>query len=301
MEIKKTRIIFFCVIGILISAFIVGSFLDYQINDALFHHRDTFGLVVSVIGTTPGYGVFAFLGGGFLSLFFKKEEYKTPIRLLFLLGCLACLGSSTFFAGREFFGPNGFDFVVSQQACGFLISLPVMCGITYLGYLFIRKCENKYLWIILLILVAAFAIALTGGVTLFKEIFHRPRFRAIMNYGLEYHPWYKRCANYDEIAKALHIAKEEFKSFPSGHAASAMGLPMLMLFLPIFNKKFNKYLLPAFGASLAFALLVMFVRLYVGAHFLSDVAMGALLTTVFFYVTFEVMNHVKQLNVSISE
>ena len=122
---KKMRLYLFITLGAFLALFIVGTFLDYQINEALFSDKNTFGLIVSVIGTTPGYGMFAIIGGGFLSLFFKKEEYKKGIRIVFLIATLVCIGVPTYFAGREFFGPNGF-YWVAKSFWGYFISLPVM-------------------------------------------------------------------------------------------------------------------------------------------------------------------------------
>ena len=112
---KQMRLYLYITLGVFLSLFIVGTFLDYRINNALFSNNNTFGLIVSVIGTTPGYGMFAIIGGGFLSLFFKKSEYKTWMRVFFLIACLGCLGASTYFAGREFFGANGFYWVIEDR------------------------------------------------------------------------------------------------------------------------------------------------------------------------------------------
>ncbi len=297
--VKRTRFILYGALIVFACLFMVGTFLDEQINDALFHDKNTFGLIVSVIGTTPGYGVFSILGGGLLALGLRKD-YKTWMRVLLIVGSAVCLGLSTYFAGREFFGPNGFYWVASRF-WGYFIAFPAMCGLTYLGYVIFKGNDYKYLWIVILILIAAFAIALTAGVSLFKVIFHRPRFRAVMGSALDYYPWYERCGNYKELMEINGLAEEEFKSFPSGHAASSIGFPLFALFLPLFSKKYAKWSLPAFGCGLAFALLVMFSRLFVGAHYLSDVSMGSMITLVFFIVAFEVIFNNKKLNVSLSD
>jgi membrane-associated phospholipid phosphatase len=270
--------------------------VDFQINQGLFSQNNTFGLIISVIGTTPGYGMFAIIGGGFLTLFFKKNEYKTWMRVFFLVATLACLGSSTYFAGREFFGPNGF-YWVAKRFWGYFIAFPVMALLTYVGYLLMRNVDNKNLWIILLVVLAAFVLALTGGVTLFKVIFHRPRYRALYGTTVPYCAWYERCADYKSWMAVWHLSSEEFKSFPSGHAAAAMGVPMIALFLPYIDEKYRKYRLPVFAGGLVFALLVMFCRMLVGAHYLSDVSMGSILVVICMIVAFEVLRILKKLKV----
>ena len=295
---KQMRFYLYITLGAFLALFILGTFLDYQINSNLFSSNNTFGLIISVIGTTPGYGMFAIIGGGFLTLFFKKEEYKTWMRVLFLLACLACLGSSTYFAGREYFGANGF-YWVAKKFWGYFIAFPVMVGLTYFGYRLMRKVDNKNLWIILLVVLAAFVLALTGGVTLFKVIFHRPRYRAVAGYypDIPYLPWYTRCSNYQGLMKTFGVESEEFKSFPSGHAAASMGVPMIALFLPFIDEKYRKYRLPVFIGGLAFSLLVMFSRMLVGAHYLSDVSMGSMLVTICMIVALEVLKGMKKLTI----
>ena len=292
---KQIRLYLYITLGAFLALFIVGTFLDLQINQALFSDKNTFGLIVSVIGTTPGYGMFAIIGGGFLSLFFKKEEYKTWMRVLFLIATLGCLGASTYFAGREFFGPNGF-YWVAKSFWGYFISLPVMVCFTYFGYVLTRKVDNKNLWIILLVALVAFAFALTAGVTLFKSIFHRPRFRAIDGTLIPYYPWYERCVNYKGYMETYGLTSEEFKSFPSGHAAASMGVPLIAVFLPLIDEKYRKYRLPIFIGGLVFSLLVMFSRMLVGAHFLSDVSMGAMIVTICMIIGVEVLRGIKKIN-----
>ena len=292
---KQIRLYLFITLGAFLALFIVGTFLDLQLSKAIFSDKNTFGLVISVIGTTPGYGMFAIIGGGFLSLFLKKEEYKTRIRVLFCIATLGCLGASTYFAGREFFGPNGF-YWVAKSFWGYFISLPVMVGFTYLGYRLMRNVENKYLWILLIVLLVAFAFALTGGVTLFKVIFHRPRFRAIDGTMIPYYAWYERCADYKGYMTTFGLASEEFKSFPSGHAGASMGVPLIAVFLPLIDERYKKYRLPLFIGGLLFSLLVMFARILVGAHFLSDVAMGAMLVAICMVIGAEVLRSLKKFN-----
>lgn len=284
---KRMRIYLYAALSAFLVLFIVGTFCDYQISKNLFSDNNTFGLIVSVIGTTPGYGMFAIIGGGFLAFGLRKNDYNKWLRVLFFAFSAICLGASTYFAGREFFGPNGF-YWVTQQFWGYFIALPCMVACTYLGYRLMRNCQNKNLWILLLILTAAFAIALTGGVTLLKVIFNRPRYRFCVHNDVRFYPWYEICK--------LGLRGEEFKSFPSGHAAAVMGLPLMVLFLPLVDEKYTKLRLPIFVGGLVFALLVMFSRMLVGAHYLSDVSMGAILVIIMMIIGLEIARVFKKFN-----
>ena len=58
------------------------------------------------------------------------------------------------------------------------------------------------------------------------------------------------------------------------------------IFLPLVNSKYEKIQIPLFYAGLAWCLLVSFTRILVGAHFLSDVSMGGLITTIFALIAY---------------
>lgn len=295
---KKTYLPIYIAFAVVICGFIIGSFFDYQINDALFHDRDTFGLVVSTIGTTPGYGVMAFLGGGCLFLGLKNKVPHKAVRIvMYFLGAVA-YGLSIYFSGKEFFGPNGFDYLGIQEFWGFFIVFPVQTGIAFLGYKMTSTTENDKLWLIYIVMLLAILISLVAGVTLIKAIFHRPRFRTLSTTpGIDFYNWWEPCKNYKELMATYNIISEEFKSFPSGHAGTCSVGIMATLFLPYINKKYMKASLIAFCLGAAWLLLVAFSRMYVGAHFLSDVSMGSLLGVLCFFIAMMVIDNVKYFGV----
>ena len=298
---KKIRIHIYIALVVSLLLFILVSFLDLNISQAIFHRDDSFGLMVSVIGTIPGYGMFAVLGGG-LFVHYLNKEYKTLYRVIFLIGAIAALGLATFFSGREFFGPNGFTNTAPEWV-GYFISLPIMSGLGYFGYHLFKNSKREYLWLLILILFIALFIALVVGVTALKSIFHRPRYRAIEYYDAHYlgqdpkiffHNWWEPCKEYKTlIASYDYLIKEEFKSFPSGHAGASSCFMMVVAFLPMLDKKYEKNTVYYFYGGFAWVLLVCFSRILVGAHFLSDVSMGMLITFVVLLITNEVVIHLK--------
>ena len=83
--------------------------------------------------------------------------------------------------------------------------------------------------------------------------------------------------------------KEEFKSFPSGHSCAVMCGLILGTTIPLMNKKWMKYQTLFFYIAFGWGLIVMFSRMLVGAHYLTDTCMGSLLAVVFFYIGNEVV------------
>ena len=289
---KKMRLHIYILLGIFLVGFIVGSFVDLSLSQAIFSRDNPFGLTISAIGTIPGYMILAVLGGGFFAIGLHKD-YKTIYKVILYIVAVACVGVAIFFTGREFFGENGFK-DAAPKWIGYLITTPIAGGCGYLGYLMSKKSNTPYLWLIFAILAFFIFMSLVPGVTLLKAIFHRPRYRTVSTLeaslaGLEFHPWYQRCGDYKSYMSLLKVTSEEFKSFPSGHAGASAVFVLGVSVLPLINKKYEKLQLPLFYAGFAWVLFVSFTRILVGAHYLSDVSMGGLLTTIFMLINNEVL------------
>lgn len=283
---KKLRLHLYIILGFFVITFVLGTFLDEQISEAIFSRDNAFGLFVSSIGTLPGYLLFSFIGGGFLSIALKKQ-YKIGYNVVFIVLCVACFGLNIFFAGREFFGANGF-YNPSIKWVGYIIVVPFASGMTYLGYYLFNKTDRKGIWIILLISAFFIFMALVPGVTLLKSVFHRPRYRSLTLYeAIDFHNWYQPCKNYKDLMSITGLTSEEFKSFPSGHAGGSALTIMFALLVPYFVKGQEKIQLPLLYGSFVWVILVSFSRILVGAHFLSDVSMGAILTILMIVCTNE--------------
>ena len=124
----------------------------------------------------------------------------------------------------------------------------------------------------------ALAIALSSiAVTLLKEPFGRPRFRA-MNYAGDfsyYSRWYVINHQPDkEWMKEFFSSTDACKSFPSGHTQSAAMIFCIVMLKDMFawtSKKKNALL---WIVSIVWTGAVALSRIMVGAHFFSDVLVG---------------------------
>ena len=285
---KKMRLHIYIMLGIFIIGFVLGTFIDQSLSQAIFSRDNGFGLTMSAIGTIPGYMIFAVLAGGFLALAMHKD-YKTVYKVFLYIATVGLLFASILFTGREFFGENGFTGAAPKWV-GYIITAPLAAGCGYFGYVITRKSNTPYLWLIFVIAAIFVFLALVPGVTMLKSIFHRPRYRTLTLYeAIEFHPWYQKCSNYKDLMAMYNVSKEEFKSFPSGHAGASAVFVLGVSILPLLDKKYEKIQLPLFYGGLAWVLLVSFTRILVGAHFLSDVSMGAILTSIFMLANNEVL------------
>ena len=300
---KKIRLPLFIFLGLLIALFIVGSFLDLQINEALFSKNNPVGVFASAVGTLPGYGLLAFLGGVFFWCGFHGHSFNIPARVIFYVIAIAAFVCGVFFSGREFFSQNGYYELNSIFAVGFIIALPFMSFFGFAGYYMSNKLDNDNIWLFAAVIAVAVFMSLVPGVTLLKSIFHRPRYRLICEYEqIGYYNWWERCSSYKDWIKIgeqtgnLDLSKENFKSFPSGHAGATMVFVFFAAFIPAFGKKYDKWQLPLMIIGFAYCLLICFTRMLVGAHYLSDVSMGAILTCFFIIIANEVFIRNKRLS-----
>lgn len=287
----KKRFHFYIIGGILLIGLLLGSFFDFQINQAIFNKTNVFGLIVSSFGMIPGYGCLSLLGGALFYITLRNNDFKKWLKAILFVFSAAMFGISIYFLGKDVFSVNGFE-NKKLYWLGFVIMGVIMCGVFFLGTKLGKMNENPNMWIIILILAAAIFMALVPGVTLLKSIMHRPRYRVAIYEGyVGFHDWWKPCKEYKDIIASSNgvLTKEEFKSFPSGHAGASMVSLITLSTLPLFNKKWMKYQVMLFYIAFGWALVVMFSRLLVGAHFLSDVSIGALLTVVFYYIANEII------------
>ena len=280
--------------AVFLGLFIAGSFVDLDVSRNIFIKDHGFGIAVAALSMNVGYAVMAIMGGivCFHSLKIAKVSWE---RILTGLFALALFGCSVYFDGKEFFGENGW-YGVAPEWVGYIIALPIMGGCSYLGYYLGKKANNPRLIFLLIIGAVFIGLSLIVGTTIVKNIFHRPRYRILVHDGyVGFHAWWERCTNYKEIIDSTGILKEEFKSFPSGHT-SVCALPMLfIIILPFILNKEVKFEILYFYIALIYALFVAYTRVVVGAHFMSDVGMGGLLTTTCLYIYYEIILHKPEL------
>ena len=276
----KNRLHFAIVGGLLVVGIILGSIFDLQINQALFSNRNAFGIGVSMFGMIPGYAFLSFFGGTFFYLIYKGE-FPKPWKIVLCLLSFVALGAAAWFTSKEFFSVNGANLPgIGYTILALAISVVIHGGIYVLGLFLGKRINGKYAWVGILILMLAVLVALVPGVTLFKNILHRPRYRTIQLGidGIAFHNWWEPFPEYQNFISS--VPKEEFKSFPSGHSACAMVVSMLLMWLPLVNDKLVKHQTLLFYLGVGYAAFVAFTRMLVGAHFLTDVCFGMLITLI---------------------
>ena len=290
--IKKRH--FYIVIGILLAGFIVGSFLDLQINQALYSQGNMFGVIMAAFGTYPCYAGLSFTAGGLLITSLKKKDLHIVLRIISWFLVALGYGLSVYLGSKDVPSVNGFDnkqLLLPTMA----INVFIFGGFGALGFLVCKKGDMNTLWIALMVMAVVFIVALIPTSYLIKLVIHRPRYRFVVNSGtVGFCNWWETCKDYKNYINGdleLYghvITKEEFKSFPSGHSGSAAIMMMVLPYLSMFFKKLKGKETMMFYIGFAWTLLMMFSRMLVGAHFLTDTCMGALIVVVVVYIGHEI-------------
>ena len=137
--------------------------------------------------------------------------------------------------------------------------------------------------VIMVIVVMLVSFAL---VEIVKSIMARPRPRTLFaGYeGLEFCPWYSKFSGAQGFMDTFGIGKDGFKSFPSGHSLQAAAFLTAFYGLSLVYPSLRSKLGVALGVEVVYAVVVMACRMILGAHFLSDVSMGAFISVVSFLV-----------------
>ena len=286
--IKKRH--FLIVIGVLLAGFIVGSFLDLQINQAIFSKDNTFGLIMASFAVYPCYAGLAFISGGLFATGLKRKDLHIALKILtFFLSALA-YAMAVYLCGGEWPSSNGFN---DEKLAPFSYGLAalIFAGVFFLAYKVCAKGDLPKLWMALMVMAVIFVIALLPTGFVVKLILHRPRYRVCVREGItDFYNWWQTCKEYKEIiarkitVDGFLIDKEEFKSFPSGHTGTAAIMMMFLPYSSIFFKRMKGKEVVMFYTGFVWMLLMMYSRMRVGAHYLTDTCMGGLVIMVVYFV-----------------
>jgi membrane-associated phospholipid phosphatase len=165
------------------------------------------------------------------------------------------------------------------------IGIIILLLSVYGGYLFSRKSNNKDL-LSKAVFISVISIITMVVAMAIKEVMARPRYIFVLEMND-----YKFFINWWENGHALKnsvgvsVISEYFKSFPSGHSAYSMFAIFLFPFLAKYNKTSQKNELILFICGIIWWILTAYSRITNGAHYLTDVCFGGLITLISYLIT----------------
>lgn len=250
---------------ILLVMLAVGSFADYPISLALYHPDNPFGKLLAGFGEYPA--ALGFSAAGAMLLSAHNRQRRLAGMLQMIAGCWFILSGGAMAAAL----PTGYlDIPVWLAAL-----IGVGCtGLTVWGVLLLCRDADRgiVLRVAAVFLLVIFADILV--VNLVKIPWGRARMRLVASDARAYFmPWWQPGTELRDTLVAAGIAAEEFKSFPSGHSANSSSL-MLLSLLPVLRPQWKHRQAVLFCVGFGWALAVAVSRIVMGAHYLSDTAVG---------------------------
>ncbi|MEA4875388.1 MAG: phosphatase PAP2 family protein [Anaerorhabdus sp.] len=235
---------------------LVATFFDLKISMLVYNPNSLFGQILEACGEFPAsmIAMFSSVGLWYTSPNHKKWFVTIGYGVLTILfGFMSAMLPSHYF---------NWNIVVT-----------IVLTICYIGlsYYLCTKIKNEYLilfrkaCIIGLLMFVLQILTVTG----LKMLWGRERYRNMFPNLELFTPWF--------LPQGL-TSNNEFMSFPSGHSANAAMLIWLTL-VPSFTS-FNKKLWTII--PIIWIVVVPFSRIIMGAHFLSDVTFGVIITLVYF-------------------
>ncbi len=266
----------FIVYPLLLALFVLLTFYDLPITQALYDKQSVFGIVFEFLGEQP-FQFFTVVGA---MLMFRLRD-KSRLWKNILFGVLFAI-LAVFFAGY-----GGGQFFSYAKALGwgelywaFFLILFVYLGLAVLLVYRLKIDDPKAMFrygLCVVLLYVFIWLAMTG----IKTIWQRPRWRYLVTTSdpiAGYHSFYEPSPSWP--FRSTHA------SFPSGHTMNAVGALVIPAFLILIGKVNNRDAFLLRLGVYSWSLLTAISRIIVGAHFASDVTMGYLLGFLLYDLTF---------------
>ena len=249
---KKEIIIFYVCSA---AALIAASFADLQIDIFLNNPKNFIAVWFEKTGEMPSSLLITIA-----MAFIMKCANPKWMKIVASIGCVAAGGYFGSWFGGRLFTDNEYQGVFSIIfGAGFALTV-----IFVMHFITISDEIRKPLLVIAFVGLGAGALG-TGLVSLMKGLWGRIRFRSMVAPYEDFTPWFKING-----FNGNH-------SFPSGHTAGA-GVSYQLMLLPLISKKCREHKTALFLTAFIFTGVVAFTRLVMGAHYLSDVAVGGMIS-----------------------
>lgn len=239
-----------CFYVLMAAALVIAAFYDLALDIRLNNPQNLFALWLQNTGEFPSRLICPLAGT--VLFYAAANRWEQAAGFLLALGGSAYLG---YYFGKYFF--------LAENRMLFSLLWGIGFGVVTLltGSIIPRECMKKLraaAWVG--VIVMSVQLLCVEGV---KYLWGRVRFRDLVAAG-----------NYDAFTSwLLPNGVNGNKSFPSGHTAGA-GMSYLMMLLPICSDRFRQKEKLCFLLPFVYTSLVALSRLIVGAHYLSDVAVG---------------------------
>lgn len=266
----KSNIIIFYTAAVI--SLITAVFVDLKLDILLNNPENSFAIWFRNTGEMPNYLICP-LAGCVLFHLCKNKILKT-VGLLVNLGGSAYLG---YYICKYFFIDDN-----NKVPFGIVFGLGIGLIILLAGKYITIPEKYKYPLIIIAIAGIVVLAAEISVIQAVKVLWGRVRFRDLIAAG-----------SYDAFTAWYHPnGINGNMSFPSGHTAGA-GTSYLMMLLPFASDKYRQRKNLCFIIPFVYTSIVAFTRLVMGAHYLSDVTMGGIISFSLVLIAIRIIETVK--------
>lgn len=303
---KKNKKLYFYLINVIIFFvfLFIASFLDLEISQVFaslkpleYYTTNPLAIIIEIFGESI---MFVMLGLGFSILYFaSKKLLRTKWKHFFCVGLYLFLFLTNFIMIHRIIKYLSIYFSIEKTFLGLVLMLLLSFVYSKCLMLVVDNIPKKYLPKLIKFSVFVILVVLTVCVVvqvLKNEIF-RLRFRglnALNDFSYFTNWWENKSLAPNDPLLFFNLPKDAFRSFPSGHSALSATLFCLWAFSSltgiVLTKKQSKYI---YGFSVLYVLMVGFGRILAGAHYLSDVLFGVLLSWLVIAFWFVVMKKIK--------
>ena len=260
------------------AALILASFIDLDLSLAVADPLSGFGRVLEIIGEPPAILFTSFNFALLIAYFQKKPERQRRDNILTVLSLIGMVGAAfyTIYQTFDYIAEYRSDLSGNEITAGpaelmasMLICI-VICGAmlffsSRLSYDTLQRVQNAAAHCVFA------AISTLVIIWCFKLIWGRVRFRQLDGDYSRFTPWY------------LPQGFTGYFSFPSGHTANAAVIFTATYYLRFLPERLRRLKPLAWGLLSAWIVLLALSRVLVGAHYLSDVLCGAMITFIIVY------------------
>lgn len=246
----------------------LGSFVDYPLSSALYDASNPFALFFAAYGAIPA--PLGCVAAGTLLVCGRDRAKAVPGALQTAGGILLLLAGT----GLACLLPA--VYLPVSPAVLAVVGL-VLCVGTILIVRRLAKGADRAVILRVALAILLVILCELAVVNLIKVCWGRPRMRLVASHPEAYFfPWWQRGTALKESLLAAGVAADEFKSFPSAHTANAATMLLLGL-APCLKPRLLPYRKGLVAFGFVWTAVVALSRILLGAHYLTDTAVGFLI------------------------
>lgn len=233
--------------GIALLMLLIGAFYDYQITDALFRPTSIFGIFFARIILVPIQSMVIIT----IAMLYRKYHHVIFLFMGEVVSFYVVQDTLKYWMNIHTSFMMAFIVIVSLLFVVLIFYMVSLCSL--------RTIEKHLSFFIFFTVVLLSATVVTS---IIKTCWGRIRYRDLMDAG-NFCVWYKPCGLYGN------------HSFPSGHTTA---FTSILCFLQWKKNHYEKVSVIRYICITILILLMPISRMIMGAHFLSDTAMGFMVT-----------------------